>query len=87
MASEKFSEIADTKVQVLPSILLKDMNTDFKKFSKLEKEYVESIVVDRSTITEFSNDYCGDTTKKNSNLRTKNVKIVCEKIVQHRIFR
>lgn len=86
MATKKFTEITNTKVQIKPRILLKQLDKDFAKFSKLEKKYVQTIVVDRPTLAKFSADYCG-TEKKNSKLRAKNVKLVCDNIVQYRIFR
>lgn len=85
MVTDKFSEISDTKARVAPSKLLSVLHQDMKKFTKTEVAYVNEIVKNRDSLTQFYNDYCV-IPKDNRRLRRAYQSKVCEAVDQYRIL-
>lgn len=84
-ADEFIADTFDTKARMSPQKLLSGMENEIKQFTQNETSYFESIIESRSELKDFYNEYCG-TTKRNPNLRDKQVDTVCEKINKYKMF-
>ncbi|QBY04276.1 hypothetical protein E2K93_07685 [Thalassotalea sp. HSM 43] len=84
-AKQNFSEIADTKARVAPSKILTVLQPEFKKYSKREVAYVESIAASRDDLRLFYDEYCPNL-KTNTRLRRAYLQQVCDTVDQYRIL-